>query len=496
MTELWFNDKQQEWQDGVRLPKLDETQKEIAKFLVKREVAADLSEAGAGKTLVFLKAWRRIVRRELKNRRARVYNGKFPRLLVISSAKGAVGVAKVATKWVDMLRAYATYTPEGWLDNPKVVVHTQQNKLPPSDAIVVCMSYAYFSQASAASKVKRMQGTFGYTVLDECHYLNGESTRSKNILGKTYEDPNALITGCYYVSLASGTPTETYNDGYFNVLITLFPEFLEHLGITNKWEFLQEFTTGYKDFYTGEWRVTGNKNSKYLKDAMYDLDNSGFAVRRKTPKEHEVEFITISLPVEVSEEVQELNERFSQIMSREEAATHDHEAQAIYTKLSIALGASKLDYLDKYPAHLRIITAAAQGRVLWLAYYKEHLARLSDLVKEKLNRKVKTISGSTLPAVADRYVQEFKRGEIDLVGQIHAMGESINPQEGGHTVVFMEESIIQAKNVQAYQRLDRRGQPYPVVQVYRIRAKDNEHERRQTATKERKAKSFKEVHDD
>ena len=73
--------------------------------------------------------------------------------------------------------------------------------------------------------------------------------------------------------------------------------------------------------------------------------------------------------------------------------------------------------------------------------------------------KVALVDGSVPQNKVDGYVEAFNSGEIDvLIGQIKKMGVALNLQENCNTVCFAEDTYSDAMNLQAYQRVWRRGQ--------------------------------------
>jgi SNF2 family DNA or RNA helicase len=105
---------------------------------------------------------------------------------------------------------------------------------------------------------------------------------------------------------------------------------------------------------------------------------------------------------------------------------------------------------------------AEQGAVLVGAWHREVIDQLvSDLEGKGL--RVAKLDGRTPAAQKTELQDAFNGGDLDvLVGQIGAMGVSLNLQKGGNAIVVVEEDWSPSVMDQFYARLHRMGQGKPV----------------------------------
>jgi SWI/SNF-related matrix-associated actin-dependent regulator 1 of chromatin subfamily A len=105
---------------------------------------------------------------------------------------------------------------------------------------------------------------------------------------------------------------------------------------------------------------------------------------------------------------------------------------------------------------------AEQGAILVGAWHREVIDGLVDLLHVKKLRVAK-LDGRTSAAMKTEIQRQFNEGELDvLVGQIAAMGVSLNLQRGGNSIVVVEEDWSPSVMDQFYARLHRMGQGKPV----------------------------------
>jgi SWI/SNF-related matrix-associated actin-dependent regulator of chromatin subfamily A-like protein 1 len=105
---------------------------------------------------------------------------------------------------------------------------------------------------------------------------------------------------------------------------------------------------------------------------------------------------------------------------------------------------------------------AEQGAILVGAWHREVIDGLVDGLRAKKLR-VAQLDGRTPAAQKTELQRQFNEGELDvLVGQIAAMGVSLNLQRGGNSIVVAEEDWSPAVMDQFYARLHRMGQGKPV----------------------------------
>jgi SNF2 family DNA or RNA helicase len=105
---------------------------------------------------------------------------------------------------------------------------------------------------------------------------------------------------------------------------------------------------------------------------------------------------------------------------------------------------------------------AEQGAILVGAWHREVIDALVERLHTKAFR-VAQLDGRTPAAQKTELQRQFNEGELDvLVGQIGAMGVSLNLQRGGNAIVVVEEDWSPSVMDQFYARLHRMGQGKPV----------------------------------
>ena len=105
---------------------------------------------------------------------------------------------------------------------------------------------------------------------------------------------------------------------------------------------------------------------------------------------------------------------------------------------------------------------AEQGAILVGAWHREVIDALVAELRGK-GLRVASLDGRTPAAQKTELQRQFNEGELDvLVGQIGAMGVSLNLQKGGNCIVVVEEDWSPAVMDQFYARLHRMGQGKPV----------------------------------
>ena len=105
---------------------------------------------------------------------------------------------------------------------------------------------------------------------------------------------------------------------------------------------------------------------------------------------------------------------------------------------------------------------AEQGAILVGAWHREVIDALVERLQDKAFR-VAALDGRTPAARKTELQRMYNEGELDvLVGQIGAMGVSLNLQRGGNCIVVVEEDWSPSVMDQFYARLHRMGQGKPV----------------------------------
>ena len=202
----------------------------------------------------------------------------------------------------------------------------------------------------------------------------------------------------------------------------------------------------------------GSRNTEELRDILYSGPGR-VAVRRELadvwaampPITHNRYSIPLSASPEVTAALADLR-AMSQHQVEEKLASKDPALSTI----------RRLIGLGKVAAAVEVIAERASGltadAVLVGAWHTEVIDQLCAAVRAK-GLVCEILDGRTSMARKSELEAQFNRGQIDvLVGQIGAMGVSLNLQRGGNCIIVVEEDWSPAIMDQFYARLHRMGQ--------------------------------------
>ncbi len=335
------------------------------------------------------------------------------------------------------------------------ILRTRKTPIGTANAVVLIMSYE-IATTRAQELITWADEYETVLVCDESHALKSvEAKRTKEILGQ-----RGLWRACTHTWLLTGTPSTKWNDDFFPFLLAADPKGMRKRlgGLT-----VERFRLRYcieqkrkfsKSPYAKKVRLTvGNRNTKELAHWVYD----GHAIR-------------VDLE-EVFEDMPPLTTTVYEVELDGEPATK----AALETLKGMTLAEIQAGIKRKEPALATVrhdlgvakVKAAADEilerldrgvSVLVGAWHTDVIDALF-VALDGPELDVDFIDGRVGAATRERIENAWNAGEIDvLIGQIGAMGVSLNLQQGGHNVVVVEEDWSPSVMDQFYARLWRFGQ--------------------------------------
>lgn len=398
---------------------------EDAAFLASRAFAGCFSGMGSGKTRTALEAARLV------------------------SADPLVVVAPPIA-----LRMWAREA-EDHLGATAQIVKTGATKIDPAARILV-MSYEIATKRAA--ELKQISGASKVLICDESHALKSTSAkRTKAILGS-----GGICSTFAHAWLLTGTPATRWNDDLIPFLFRACPDVMrDKLGGLSIEKFQLRYTVRQQKKFAGARFPTtmtvGSRNTSELAEIMYQGEGR-VAVRRELadvwaampPITHNRYTIGLASSPELSAALADLRS-LTRAQVEEKLASKDP-ALATMRRM-IGLG--------KVPEAAAVIAERVEdtsGAVLVGAWHIEVIDGLVGALRKR-GLRVEALDGRTsLPRKA-AVEAAFNARAIDvLVGQIGAMGVSLNLQKGGSSIIVVEEDWSPAMMDQFYARLHRMGQ--------------------------------------
>jgi SNF2 family DNA or RNA helicase len=399
---------------------------ETAEFLAAREFAGCFSGMGSGKTLSALAAVAETGLLELR------YNAV---LIVAPPIALSMWKAEAEARFPDASAQ---------------IIKTGATKIDPDADFLIC-SYEIATKRAA---------DFSPLVLicDEAHALKSStSKRTKAILGK-----GGIAGRAQHAWMLTGTPATRYADDYYPFLCRAdIAGVRKRCGGTSlerfrlKYCITQRRTFGNSRFAKPVTVAVGSRNLSDLREWIY---GEGLAIR------HELADVWKNMPP-ITRQAYEITPRFSseiRAMMREFENKSISELQADLQKSEPALatimrelGMGKSEEGAGFIRGL-VEDKSTEGGILVGAWHTDVIDALAQRLGDL---RVGVIDGRTTQARRDELQDKFNGGGLDvLIGQIAAMGVSLNLQQGGSTIVTVEENWSPAVMDQFYARLHRMGQ--------------------------------------
>jgi len=303
-------------------------------------------------------------------------------------------------------------------------------------------------------------------ICDEAHALkSNKAKRTKAILGR-----GGIAGRAKHSWMLTGTPSTRYADDYYPFLCRADLDGLKDRcgGISLerfqlKFCITQRKTFGRSRFAEPVTVAVGSRNLDELREWIY---GDTLAIR------HELADVWKNMPP-ITRQALEIKPTFSpevraMMKAMEKMTVNEIEQMQSKQEPALAtimreLGMGKIAEAADYIAGL-VGDKAVEGGVLVGAWHTDVIDELAHRLRNTKKEdgyylKVEKLDGRTNAAVRDGRQQQFNNGEIDvLIGQIAAMGVSLNLQQGGSTIVTVEENWSPAVMDQFYARLHRMGQ--------------------------------------
>lgn len=398
--------------------------------------------------------------------------------LTAIAAYDRASASKGARRCVVIVPAIAVRNWYVWFEvyfNASLVVQviTNQKQEIRDDADIVIITYGMLSRKGAQSFHTLMDFDAQVIIFDESDNLNGYKANRTRVI---YGGPGhiGLIKGVPFLWPLTGTPVRRYADDLFPVLKGLFPEVLDQVGLGRYDRFLGEFCVQKPmQFSHSRWPVkvvVSSKNMDKLNAMLYGGEYKGIeypklAIRR--------------LITEVSEFMPPITERIVDITFKPSSELKELTDQALSSEMVLdefgnviearsphmAAAMNKFGQ-EKAPSVAAYVAECVQGLrangdnsgIVVFYWHKAVAVALEKALKEAGIRSC-TISGATSVEERHAFEDAFCGRKVPvLLGQIKAMGVSLNLQQGGHWAVFAERDWSAAAQQQAFQRVWRMGQ--------------------------------------
>jgi SNF2 family DNA or RNA helicase len=401
---------------------------EDAAFLASRRFAGCFSGMGSGKTRTALEAARLV--------------GAAPLVII------APPIA---------LRMWAREA-EDHLGLSAQIVKTGSSKIEILVHQVFVMSYEIATKRAAELKVLGAHGAKSVLICDESHALKSTTAkRTKAILGA-----GGVVGAFAHSWLLTGTPSTRWNDDLIPFLFRAAPDVMKaKLGGLSIERFQIRYTVRQqKQFPGARFPVTmtvGSRNTEELREILYTGANR-VAVRRELadvwaampPITHNRYSISLSSSPELTAALADLRS-MSRAQVEEKLAAKDPALSTMRRMIGLGKVAAAADVIAERAGD-------TAGAVLVGAWHTEVIDGLCAAVRAK-GLRCEILDGRTSMSRKAELEAMFNAGSLDvLVGQIGAMGVSLNLQRGGNCIIVVEEDWSPAIMDQFYARLYRMGQ--------------------------------------
>lgn len=401
-----------------------------ADFLASKSFAGNFSGMGSGKTLSAIAAMQKV--HPLVNTQTGITS-----INIIIAPPIALGM------WASEL-AEASFRP--------CILRTSKKK-PDASANVLLMSY------DIATKRAAEFDNVNVLICDESHALKSvKAKRTKAILGK-----GGLCERAAHSWMLTGTPVTRWNDDLFPFLCRAgFDTLKADIGGMSMEKFQLKYCITQKRTFPGARfptkMVVGSRNTDQLNEMIFD----GMAVRHELadvwknmpPITHNRLNIELSKSSELKEVLDFLDN--TAMRDIEEAMRKQDESISSARRI---IGLAKVD-----AAAAEIIDRVQSGNqpILVGAWHRQVIDGLVEAISDA-GISVSSLDGRTSAKEKDRLTREFNDKQLSvLVGQISAMGVSLNLQRGSSHIIVVEEDWSPSIMDQFYARLHRMGQQHGV----------------------------------
>lgn len=323
---------------------------------------------------------------------------------------------------------------------------------------VFVMSYEIATKRALYLKADALTSACPVLICDESHALKSTTAkRTKAILGST-----GIVGAFRHSWFLTGTPATRWNDDLIPFLFRAAPETMKaKLGGLSIERFQIRYTVRQqKQFPGARFPVTmsvGSRNTEELREILYTGPNR-VAVRRELadvwaampPITHNRYSISLSSSPELTAALADLRS-MSQSQVEDKLAAKDPALSTMRRMIGLGKVAAAADVIAERAGD-------TAGAVLVGAWHTEVIDGLCAAVRAK-GLRCEILDGRTSLSRKAELEAMFNAGALDvLVGQIGAMGVSLNLQRGGNCIIVVEEDWSPAIMDQFYARLYRMGQ--------------------------------------
>jgi SWI/SNF-related matrix-associated actin-dependent regulator 1 of chromatin subfamily A len=394
---------------------------EDAQFLAARHFAGNFSGMGSGKTLSALEAFR-IVRELVTDQ-----------VIIIGPPIS--------------LRMWQSEFEEFFPGDTAQLVKTGKAKI---DGAATALIMSYEIATKRAVELSRLKARA--LILDEAHACKSvKAKRTVAILGNSGLASTVDHTWCL-----TGTPITRWNDDLYPFLCRADLDGMkERCGGMSTDRFNLRYTVVQSRQFPGARYPTkmtvGSRNTDELKRWLFG-DN--LAVRRELADVWAamppLTTTRLQIGLDMDDELREIFAGFKTMQQIEQAVASNDEHIATARR---KIGEGKV---VSAAAEIRDRIEIGQGPVLVGAWHRSVIDALAD---ELSGLRVGVLDGRTSANEKSRLQDAFNAKELDaLIGQIAAMGVSLNLQHGGNRIIVVEEDWSPSVMDQFFARLHRIGQ--------------------------------------
>jgi hypothetical protein len=334
------------------------------------------------------------------------------------------------------------------------ILKSAKTKIDPAADIIV-VSYVIATNRAKDLGDWARAGRTSVLICDESHALKStKAKRTKAILG------SGGLTGAFSHSwMLTGTPITRWNDDAIPFLFRAAPDQIKSkIGGLSIERFQHRYCIVQKKQFAGARFPTrvivGSRNEGEIGEIMSQV------ATRRTLKEVATSMPDLTTsrlsiaPVGISAILKEINSKSVKQIEQELADSGEHLA-TLRRQLGLSMVAEAVE-------HIQEVAHGSAGSVLVGAWHREVIDALLAALRAT-GLRVEKLDGTTSAARKTELQDAFNARQIDvLVGQIGAMGVSLNLQRGGNRIVVVEEDWSPSVMDQFYARLHRIGQELPV----------------------------------
>src|SRR6056297_266675 len=398
-----------------------------AKFLAGRRVAGCFNGVGTGKTRTALEA------------------------LIEAEALRAVIVGPPIS-----LRMWANEAADHMECKPQILATGKTEIDPEADTLICSYEIATKRQNELMAWAREhLDGRRAALICDESHALKStKAKRTKAILGR-----GGMVEAFGHSWFLTGSPMTRWADDLIPFLFRAAPQQIkQRIGSLNVDRFNLRYCIVQERKFAGARfpvkMTVGSRNLDELGEILAQC-----ATRRTLDDvwEDMPDLTHTRLEVE-PKGIAAINRELDQMTMAEieqAIADNDENLATIRREMGVSMVPEAADFIWQR-------ADAEQSAILVGAWHREVIDELAaSLSKKKL--RVAVLDGRTPAARKSELQRQFNEGELDvLVGQIAAMGVSLNLQRGGNAIVVVEEDWSPSVMDQFYGRLHRMGQGKPV----------------------------------